>query len=191
MIGLLVAFATLSVGLTLGRLLLHRREQLIRTHKQCFKFHELRDRLQLLAVEHKIELQSPPYSFLEYTINLSIRNAGVMKLSQLLAASYAMDSKIHDSRNVFEEFKTQSIEAQRLFADVFEEFSKMLISNDGTTVFLALIVEWTAHRLGGAALLLARKIRSVLPSERWKVVREARKYHRFGSALNAGRIPAC
>ena len=162
---LIIAF----FAMTMGILVLRKYGKAQKVRSQAFKFHELRDRLQLLATEGKIKQDSVAFSFLMFALNLAIQNAGVMKLSTLLALSKTINRKMNVPPH---DFRCENEEVQQLAADVFSELSNMLISNDGITMLLAK----SAGEVTGAIRQLARRILEVLIPEQSKVVREARKY---------------
>jgi hypothetical protein len=113
-----------------------------------------------------------------------------MKMSQLLAISEAIDKKIARPTNVLEEIHKESAEAQKLAADVFAELARMLVSNDGITMMLAMALDLIADSAGDAALRFLKKMVRTVSRERSLVVKEARKYQNLGCALNSGQVPA-
>src|SRR5260370_11076864 len=133
-------FGTVAVG----RVMLHKYIGPLKAREQCFKFHELRDRLQVIAVEGKIEIGSETYQLLLFIINLSIRNAGVMKLSEILKAAKAIEKRVNasTSERVFADIRSHNQEVQHLSAVVFDALPRMLISNDAGTLLFAKIIEF-------------------------------------------------
>src|SRR5260221_14071749 len=100
------ALFSVLIAISLGTLLLYKYERRLKLKGQSFRFHELRDKLQLLAIDGKIQKTSQLYEFLLFTINLAIKNAGLMKLSQLLGLSKAIDTRMN------------AVTADQIFADI-------------------------------------------------------------------------
>lgn len=185
MSAIMVALFSALVAMTIGSLVLRRHMRLNKIRSQSFKFHELRDRLQLLAIEGKLTPGSPVYDFLAFTLNLAIRNAGEMRLSELLRFTRMIDGRMKvPARDVFAEFRSDS-EVQKLAADVFNALSQMLIANDFVYV-LARAVELSASKLRGAIFdgmkRMVRALARIVPVY-GEAIDEARKYRRFGDLL--------
>jgi|SRR6185437_857903 len=175
-----------AVAMTfMGTLILHKYGHSLRIKSQEFKFHELRDRLQVLAVEQKISTSSSSYVFLHFILNLCIRNAGEMKLSELLKLSKIIDHKMSklSASNMFRELRKESEEVQRLAADVFQELGCMLIVNDGITRLFAKIAELIAHKMRGAIFAFAKGIAKTLAPTHTRAVNEALKYQSFSAEI--------
>jgi hypothetical protein len=138
-IGLWVAIVTLLLALASESIVFWRRRTLLRTKEQRFRFHDLRDRLQLLVIEHKLEPGTRLHHFLLATINLAIRNAGVLKLREIIALSRSVKKEAR-GENTFvtlqAEIVRQPKEVQALSAEVFNSLAAMLIVNDSLTSLL-------------------------------------------------------
>lgn len=182
---ILVALFSAFLAMTMGTLILRKHARPAKYREQSFRFHDLRDRLQVLAVEGKIDRGSSAYDFLEFTINLAIRNAGVMKLSEVLRLSKTIESRmaVKKTEDVFASFRRQDEQVQNLAADVFNSLGVMLISNDDLTYVLAKVVELGANKVKGLARLAVKKIASVVFPERSAALSEAKKFRHWGSAL--------
>jgi hypothetical protein len=72
---LLVAVLSTLLAAFVQAAILDKRRILLRAKEQCFRFHELRDALQILAIEGKIKQDSRIYQFLMFMINVAIKNA--------------------------------------------------------------------------------------------------------------------
>ena len=180
-----IALFTAFVATCMGTLLLHKYSRALRVRSQTFKFHELRDRLQLLAVEGKIGTAASTYRFLQFTLNLCIRNAGTMKLSELLKLSKIIHRKmrVQPSHDVFSELRTESEEVQELTADIFHELSCMLIVNDGVTLMLAKMVELATHEMQGTIREVAKILLTKLAPAHSRAVFESRSYQLLSSEI--------
>jgi len=145
------SLSILAVGFLLVLLTLQRRVPALEAKEQAFRFHSLRDQLQLLAVGGCIETGSTSYTVLMRMLNVAIRNPRLMKLRDMLwMAEAAKDTLSHPT---FEEFQKdiqrhdQSV--QKLAQDCFAAYMVMLISND-SIVRLAFkgvnwaVANWTA-----------------------------------------------
>jgi hypothetical protein len=185
---IIVALFAGFVATTMGVLSLRKFSRPLKVRAQTFKFHELRDRLQLLAVDGKIEQASATYDFLQFTLNLALKNAGVMKLSEMLKLSRIIDRKmkVTEFYDVLSELRRKDEEVQKLAADMFNALGYMLISNDDFTFIIAMVIELAAKQLKGAAFEVTKKMVHLLPPERSQAVQEARKYKRFGDLLDSG-----
>lgn len=181
MVALVVAF----VATTMGTLVLRKYGFALRAKSQLFRFHELRDRLQLLAIEKKILPTSSVYNFLEFSINLAIKNAGIMKRSQLLKVAKDIDCKREStqSRDIFSEITQQSEDVQALAAEMFNALYSMLIANDGLTKALATTIELATHKLRGVVRTTAKSAMRLIFPERSKAAREAIKFRHISERL--------
>lgn len=180
-----IALFSAFIATSMGSIVLHKYNRALRARSQCFKFHELRDRLQILAVEGKIEIGASTYKFLQFTLNLCIRNAGTMKLSALLKLSKIIHRKmrVQPSHDVFSDLRTESEEVQELTADVFHELSCMLIVNDGFTMFLAKVIELLASELKGTFRRVAKTLLTRFALDHGKAVLEARNYQLLSAEI--------
>lgn len=132
MTGLMVGLVALAVAVMIQRLILRSRARTLVAREQAFRFHAIRDELQLLALRGDVEQQSGPYEFLMWTTNLAIRNAGTMKLRDVVRIVRAIDFKMAElpTRQLENELASSPKPLQRLAADTFEALTKMLVAND-------------------------------------------------------------
>src|SRR5262249_45306240 len=118
----------------------------LRSRTQSYQFHALRDRLQLLAVERKIDQRSPAYNFLIYALNLSIRNAGKLKLRQVVALARCVDKRGARRREVLvKDIMQQDDEVKQIAAETFTAFGLMLVKNDSVLYVACLILKVLAR----------------------------------------------
>ncbi len=157
----------------------------LRLKEQFFKFHELRDKLQALAMDGKIRPDSMPYRILFTIINLSIRNPGVMKLRDVLKMSNTVKHQVEG--NTFEqlqaELRSYPAEAQALASDVFSTFALMLVVNDDITYWLFALLKSVAKLTNAGMIRLLKLLAKTLSPKRIQIVREARNYERLGRRL--------
>jgi hypothetical protein len=121
------ALASLSAGVAIQRLFLIGRASVLKERKQAFRFHALRDRLQVLYIEQRV---SPGvYGPLVWLFNLAIRNAGVFNLTHLLRLARHLEDRV-EKPDFLASLKAEAPEVQTLAADFFKTFAQVLISND-------------------------------------------------------------
>lgn len=130
--GVILGLASLAVWIGIGRVMLERRSSSLRAKEQAYKFHSIRDELQLLAAEKRIDVSSRSYEFLIYVLNFSIRNAGVVKIREIIALSEKIrkDTSGNQFSNIMDEIKKSDVQVQKLAQEFFQTFAWMLISND-------------------------------------------------------------
>jgi hypothetical protein len=182
MTAILIAILSALLAGLIQVVILDRRRILLRAKEQCFRFHELRDMLQILAIEGKIKQESRIYQFLFFMINVAIRNAGVMKLSDLLRMSKTVKTEVEGPgfEAVTRELRSYPAEVQILASDVFNTFAKMLVVNDDLTFLLFNIATNIANI---AAVQIVKSIAKTLTPQRAEVVRQARSYRLLGQRM--------
>jgi hypothetical protein len=185
MVPVLVALTTTVIGLLVPFAVLRRRDVLLRSEEQAYRFHELRDRLQMLNVEGKMEAASVGYLFLMSSLNIAIKNAGVMNLSDILQISRAVRKKAEyiTFEQIAEDVRRQSEEAQVLSAEFFRCLALMLISNDHLVRLVFTLARPLAGRLNDAVLRLVALVGKALVPKHTEAIYEAREYQRWGKAL--------
>lgn len=183
--GLWIAIIACLLVVLIQTLVLEKHRGLLRTREQCFGFHELRDRLQLLAVDKKIDVRSQSYQFLWNSINISIRNAGVMKLSELLRISQLLKREVESNtfKEVQEELRSHPAEVQALASEIFTSFAHMLVVNDDLTYWLFKGLGVLTRIANEAVVKCVKVIAKKLAPRRVEVVREANIYDRIGQRL--------
>ena len=185
MTSLLIALAALLMALCIPLGILWKREPRLRSREQAYRFHELRDRLQVLNIQGKIRSESVGYTFLMFSLNLAIRNAGTMRLSDVLQISRAVRRKAEDITfaQIADDVRRQGEEAQTLSAEFFGSLAAMLISNDQLVRLVFTIAKPLAGSLNHAIIKLAASVGKALVPEHAEAVYEAREYQRWGKAL--------
>jgi hypothetical protein len=183
MSAILIALISLLVAISLGTLLLYKQERPLKARAQAFKFHELRDKLQLLAIEGKIDKTSRAYEFLQFTINLAIKNAGVMRLTELLGLTKAINRRMNTptATEVISEIRRHDQQVQQLSAEVFASISEMLISNDRIIYLLAKALELSAKDT--APRIFKNTARIFMPAHS-EALHAALNYRNWGNSLN-------
>jgi hypothetical protein len=186
MIPLLVAMTTTMAMLYIQTEYLAAREPALKAKEQAFRFHELRDRLQALFVEGYIEIDSLTYQFLVFSLNLSIRNAGKMKLTELLEMAKIVEKRVN--KLTFDEIRADiqlhDVQVQQLAAEFFKAFAWMLVSNDRIISVMAFVLRAVAEKLNEALIKPIRQIAQRILPERAEALAEARKYERWGRLLS-------
>ena len=186
--GLWIAIIAALLAILMETLVFWTRRTRLKTRDQCFRFHDLRDRLQVLAVEHKIEPSSMLHHFLLSMINVAIRNAGVIKLSQLLNISRSVKEEAADGNGfatMQEEIRAYPKEVQVLASEVFSSFALMLVANDDLTVWLFKGLSLLTSLTNEAVVRCIKFLVSKIVPRHVQVVREANDYSRFGRLLAA------
>lgn len=186
MIAICVALVAVAIAMLIGMFTLRSYFGALRAKEQCFRFHELRDRLQMLLIDGKIGRGSDVYEFLQLTINLGIKNAGDMKLRQILGLARQLNQKIAGVpyQNIFEEIRQQSPDVQSLFGDIFQSLAAMVISNDKIVFIFTVIAESSSDIVGGAARSCVRTIVRTLMPDYSEAARSAREYQHLGRTMS-------
>ena len=184
--GMWVAVVGVLLAMLTETLVFWRRRVLLKAKEQCFRFHDLRDRLQMLAVEHKVEPTSRVHDFLLYVINIAIRNAGVIKLSQILNISQTVKKEAaggSEFEQLQAEIRSYPKDVQALASQVFSSFAWMLVANDDITVWLFKGLSVLTKITNEAAVRCIKSLISKIVPKRVQVVYEANDYNRFGQRL--------
>jgi hypothetical protein len=185
MIGLWVALTFLLLAMLTETIVFHERRALVKRNAQCFKFHELRDRLQLLVIQSKIQPGSDLYSFLLFTINVAIKNAGVIKLSDVVSISRMVKREADgEFTKLQRDTEKHSAEVQALASEVCGRFAMMLVANDDITVLLFKGLGILTNLTNEAFVACVKWIVAKLAPKYVQVVREANDYERLGQSLS-------
>jgi len=187
MIPIVVGLATAAIGLLLAMSVLERRSPRLRATEQAYRLHELRDRLQLLAIQRDTDIRSVSYSFMMSSLNLAIRNAGIMSLSQVLEISRAVKRNADDItfEQIFNDVKQRGAAIQKLYEDFFQILTLMLISNDHLTSIMFMLAKLGARAFNRVIVRTVTSIGKVLLPERTEAVYEARQYQRWTRRVHA------
>ena len=184
-IGLWIALIGVLLAILTETLVFWKRRGALRAKEQCFKFHDFRDRLQVLAIEHKIEPGSDLYRFLLMTTNIAIRNAGLIKLSELLNIARSVKRQVdgNEFSKIQGEMKNYPKDVQALASEIFESFAWMLVSNDDVSVWLFKGLKILTKVANEAAIKCVKFVASKIAPTHVAVVREANDFDRLGQRL--------
>ena len=184
---IVVGLTATAIGLLIVMAILERRSPMLRAREQAYKLHELRDRLQISMIQDKIGAQSLAYVFLMSSLNLAIRNAGVMSLSQILELARAVNRNADDLsfQKIIENVRRQDREIQKLYDEFFQTLTVMLISNDHLTPLMFTAAKYGARALNRAAVRTIASAGKFLLPEHTEAVYEARQYQRWGHRVQA------
>lgn len=184
---IVVGLATAAIGLLLAMLVLERRSPRLRATEQAYSLHELRDRLQLLAIQRELDVSSVSYLFMMSSLNLAIRNAGVMSLSQVLQISRAVKRNADDItfEQIFNDVKQRGEGIQKLYEDFFQALTSMLITNDHLTSIMFMLARDGATAFNRVIIRTATSVGKVLLPERTEAVYEARQFQRWTRRVHA------
>ena len=139
-----------------------------RIHKteQAHRFHAIRDELQVLEMNGKISSDSITYVMLLNMSNFAIKNAGTMRLRDVL--DFTPSPKEERITNVIQDVHMHDEDVQKLAGNFFRAFGVMIVSNDwiaacGLTIFLMFRHGWDAIRPTETILRFAfDKVRLIL-----------------------------
>lgn len=185
MVGLFVALGSLGLVVIGERIYFSGMEQRLKAKEQAFKFHALRDDLQLLVANGQVEPSALTYTCLMGLLNFAIRNAGVMKLRDILALSRKIQTDVNQKnfQDIQADIKRHDAAVQELSQRVFFALADMLISNDWlvrTGVKAQNSIEPAVrllNRIAGAVL-------RIINPERVQAVGAARRYFDWGNQLS-------
>lgn len=182
--GLWIGVIIVALAVLTETLVFWKRRTFLKAKEQCFRFHDFRDRLQLFTIEGKIRADSNVYGFLLLTINIAIRNAGVIKLSQLLDVSRSVkSSKEHEFSKLQADIREYPKEVQELASEVLDKFAWMLVANDDLTVWLFKGLRILTEVTNEAVVKCVKWVVSRIAPVHVRVVREANEYARLGQRL--------
>jgi hypothetical protein len=180
MTGLWVVFIFILVALLTEILVFGSRRARLKKKEQCFKFHDFRDRLQLLTIAGKIQPDSELHNFLLMTVNVAIRNAGVFKFRDMIEITKNLRTETDGEKLQDREYPT---EVQALASEVCSSFAWMLVANDDLTVWLFKGLGILTQRTNDAVVKCAKWIVARLAPRRVAIVRAANDFDRLGQRL--------
>lgn len=188
---ILFTLTWLLAALTFQRIILRPAARRLKAREQAYRFHALRDELQSLALDGKIDRKSVTYAFLMTAVNTAIKNAGLARLRELNQAVQRMEIDIPKERIVYlmEDAQKHDKSVRELGARIFIGFALMLISND----WIAFLGFKVRHKIGESRkaikpLLssidkLASSIFGFLAPHKLAAVKDARWYSRVGHRM--------
>jgi hypothetical protein len=179
------ALSLLTAGFSVMLLTLQHRVPKLKAKEQAFRFHALRDQLQLLAMEGHISTSAFSYTTLMQMLNIAIRNPGLMKLGDMLRMA-EIAKKAIGHKPEFKEFQ-QDVErhdaiVQQLAKECFFAFVDMLISNDSLVRLAFVVANWSVVK---PVLKRLRGFFGLLVPTHTEAVNLARWYSIKGSHLVA------
>lgn len=189
-VSILTALALVSIALTFERVYLRPQRNRLRQVEQSFVFHRLRDDLQNLALEGRLQTTSRLYQTLSNLLNMGLQNSTTLRASQIAAlAKKSVRAEVPTDSDFVSYVKQYDHDVQRFVAICFYEFSKMLLINDPFFAFGRFVMNscrflvrraWDpTHRLEPHPLLL-----SLFP-QRAETYKTATTYRAIGDDLNA------
>lgn len=179
---LIFSLSIFALGLLIEILMLCRRAPRLNVKEQAFRFHALRDDLQLLAVDGHISVTSLSYHTLMLMLNVAIRNAGLMKLREILVIAETVRKELAQSnaKELQSDIQRHGVKVQELASQCFKAFADMLVAND----YIVRLVVAAAHsslvRYG--VLPVFRMLKPLAPVHA-KAVSQARWYSEKGMRL--------
>lgn len=187
MISFTTGLAATVLGLLIMYKILKNRESSLRAREYAFRFHEMRDRLQVATIEGKIGKASVTYDFLQESLNLAIRNAKEMRLSQVIELSRAVEKNVDDDgfTKILEDMRCYGPEVRRLYEEFFQALIFMLISNDHITSLMFNGAKFMAEAVNHATVRKVKSLGEWLFPEHAEAVFEARRYQRWKQRMGA------
>lgn len=186
---MIVALSVIAVALTFERLYLRSRKQKLRAAEQVFVFHRLRDELQLLVIEDKLNMSSRIYRSLLTMLNLGIRNGSSLRASELvrIVRSVEQPKDSLTSDDFVQHVKLHDQEVQRFVAVCYFEFAKMLLMNEPLYTAWRVSTSWIrflVHKAWNPSFRLEVHplLRSLFP-ESIEIYRTAAAYRNAGNTL--------
>jgi hypothetical protein len=191
MTSIVVGLVALALAVLIQRLVLVRRARGLKAREQAFRFHAIRDELQALALKGVVDQDDSVYRFVMWTTNLYIRNAGVIKLRDILRIARAVDSEVTGGTKLMYEVKRAPEPLQRLVGDTFTALVETLVANDYIVragLAAGRLAARTQKMLRPAIALLTRMgdaIARLIAPTHAEAVEYARKYDDWGGRLQA------
>ena len=145
-LGLAIALA----GISVQRILLSGFKRRMQIKKHAYRFHSIRDHLQLHAIGGRIEQTAITYQFLMWICNFSIKNAGTMSFRDLVHLASDIEEEVDGRKEFLEDINKQPDEIRILAAECMMTFGYMLIVTDPlvNTVVSVRRVFVQSHKLG-------------------------------------------
>jgi hypothetical protein len=128
MTAIIVGLCALAIAVAIQGFMLRRHARGLKAREQAFRFHAIRDELQLLAIREEVDPNTDLYQFLMYTANLAIQNAGVMRLRDILALARRVKQEI--PQQFLRALETAPKPLRKLTAETFGALASMLVAND-------------------------------------------------------------
>lgn len=180
---LIFSLSIFTLGLSIEISFLCRRIPRLNMKEQAFRFHALRDELQLSAVNGDIPVTSLSYRMLMLMLNIAIRNAGLMKLRDILMMTETVRKQLgrSNAEELQNDIQRHGPKVQELASKCFTVFADMLVAND----YIVRLVMAAVHSpfVKYAVLPLFRMLKPLAPTHA-QAVRQAKWYSDKGMRLS-------
>jgi hypothetical protein len=147
---ILAALVACALAFLIERVMLQKHARRLKASEQAFRFHAIRDELQLLAMHGEVRTDSRVYQFLLWTANVAIHNAGVFKIRDMIAIAHQVRTRMEvvaASRSFDEAVKAEPKAVQHITGETFDALAAMLVAND------ALVrMGWSCSQVASGAL---------------------------------------
>lgn len=190
MTSLLVGLVALALAVLVQSLALRSRARSLRIQEQAFRFHAIRDELQLLALRGDVAQSGELYQILMWTSNLAIHNAGEARLRDMVRLARVVDPRMAVVQELLD-MKRHPKALQKLAAETFNALTMMLIVNDWLVLGGLRFAQFTwqtwkvCQPVARGVIATMDWIADLLSPPRAEAVRYARKYDRSASDLAA------
>lgn len=188
-----VGLVAISLVITMERAILSGWDDKMRSAEYCYRFHRLRDELQMMAIQGKLETSSLTYNFLMQSLNLAIRNAGTMKLRDILGIANKVKEHVEATHfdAICEDIAKHGTPVSDLAGHVFSTISEILIAND-RLVCIAMAAYRTIKKSVTIVSPIQRAMNSiitplfrVLTPMRVDAIDSARQYEKWASRIGS------
>jgi hypothetical protein len=181
------------VVLVIERAMLYGRAHASGGREYSYRFHALRDELQIMAVQERLETTSLTYDFLMQSLNLALRNAGTMKLREMLTLAQRVKENVEAAQfdQLRADIERHDVQVRELTGRIFYTFAEILIANDwlvsaGVKTYKIVMTSWGIVRpVLQLANQAATAIMRVLAPTKVKAVKHALQYQRWASHFGA------
>jgi hypothetical protein len=192
-LSVLVGLVVISLVVTVERAILSGWDDKLRAAEYCYRFHRLRDELQMMVIQRKLETSSLTYNFLMQSLNFAIRNAGTMKLREILEIANKVKERVEAAHfdAICEDIAKHDTHVSDLAGHVFSTISEILIAND-RLVCIGVAVYRTIKKSMSFISPILRAVNSivtplfrVLTPMRVDAIDSARQYEKWASKIGS------
>lgn len=189
---ILAALAACALAFLLERLMLANHARRLKASEQAFRFHAIRDELQLLALRGELSTNSRVYEFLLWTANVAIHNAGVFKIRDMIAIAHQVRTRmeyVSASRSFSEAIMAEPKAVQHLAGETFDALAAMLVANDALVRFGWRCTQVASGALHGFRVVIRPLVHAIdalaanLIPNRFEAVHYAREYSGIAAGL--------
>ncbi|MEO5825127.1 MAG: hypothetical protein ABIR59_04510 [Gemmatimonadales bacterium] len=197
MIALFVALFVLAMSVAIQSVLLRSHRRLLTAQEQAFRFHAIRDELELMAVNKEISPNDQVFEFVRWTTNVCIQGAGKLTLREALRTVKTIESSLpaemrgSDHGRFVKAIERRPESLQKLVGEMFFAMATMLVANDFWVRFglhCAKAINTTNSMLHKPLLKFQRIVDSaatLLSPTHSEAVSYAREYSEMGHRLVA------